>query len=79
MDKKHISSGLLSVFLMIILLVSSCGATRPGRMMMMMKRVSPEMVPEHLKQYQPKHQGMVFSQLPKGDHHPPSGPSKGHN
>lgn len=69
---------LLFVFSIFFILTSPCAATRPGRVMMM-KEVLPEMMPENMKHYQPRYEGLISSQLPKRDNHPRRGPSKRHN
>ncbi|WOH07752.1 hypothetical protein DCAR_0727185 [Daucus carota subsp. sativus] len=78
--KSYISWKLLSIFCILILSTSPCTATRPGRMMMTTtKEVLPEIIPENMKHYQPRYQGLVSSKLPKGDNHPRPGPSKRHH
>lgn len=76
---KTLFSWQLVFFFFFLLTTTPCTATRPGRLMMMINDVLPEVIPENMKHYHPKYQGFISSQLPKGDNHPRPGSSKRHN
>ncbi|PIN25937.1 hypothetical protein CDL12_01351 [Handroanthus impetiginosus] len=59
---------------------NSCIATRPGRMMMMMKEEDASLMAlKHFQEQEKLPPELYFAKLPKGVPIPPSAPSKRHN
>ncbi|XAR55855.1 hypothetical protein NMG60_11036075 [Bertholletia excelsa] len=76
-----LSSKSMVVVFFILLLLGSCGATRPGCMMGPVGESSnvPEPVPERKQEPGYRGEALVLNMLPKGTPIPPSGPSQRHN
>ncbi|KAL5759231.1 hypothetical protein ACOSP7_017758 [Xanthoceras sorbifolium] len=73
-----------SLFLL-LLIIGSCSATRPGSTMFVEEKQSLDSenhkITQHRRKFQTgfRYQGQMFNFFPKGTPIPPSGPSKRHN
>ncbi|KAF3432588.1 hypothetical protein FNV43_RR27328 [Rhamnella rubrinervis] len=84
-SKEHSLWKTISIMIcLILLLLGSCTATRPGKMVMEERKVWSTTM-ENTELQPGKHEtgfeygGQIFSFFPKGTPIPPSGPSKRHN